>query len=68
LDNLAFVVLDDRSHVILNNSRQGVAVVDLGHPRRQLTMPEESVTTHELSVLLGEADDLISVGEVELSS
>ena len=68
LEDLALVVGYDVGHVVLNDRGQGVAVVDRGHPRRQLLVPQESVTTHQLAILLGKGDDLVGVGVVERSS
>ena len=68
MENLSLVVVDDRGDVVLNYGREGGSVVDVLHPLRQLRVPEKRVATNELSVLLGKADDLVGVGEVELSS
>lgn len=68
LQDLTLVVGDDLCHVVLDDGGQGSAVVDLRNPCWQLRVPEECVTTQELSVLGGPVDDVISVGECELST
>jgi hypothetical protein len=68
LQDLALVVGDDIFDVVLDDRRQGVAVVDRRHPAGQLRVPEESVAAHGLAILLGEGDDLVSVGKVERSA
>jgi hypothetical protein len=68
LDNLALVVADDVGHVVLDDGCQGFAVSDRVHPRRHLLVPEQSMTTHDLSILLSEGDDLVGVGVAELSA
>jgi hypothetical protein len=40
VEDLAFVVGHNVGNVVLDNGCQGVAVVDLANPRRQLRMPE----------------------------
>jgi hypothetical protein len=68
LDDLALVVVDDVGHMVLDDGCQGVAVGDRVDPSRHLLVPEESVTTHDLSILLGKGDDLVSVAVAELSA
>ena len=54
--------------MVLNNGCQRVAVADVLDPLRQLGVPEESVASDELAVLLSEVDDGIGVAERERSS
>lgn len=66
--DLAFVVGHNAGYVVLDDGRQGVAVVDLADPRRQLRVPEERVATNVFTILLGPGDDFISVAVVETST
>lgn len=53
--------------MVLDNRSQGGLVGDLADPSRQLTVPDQSVTTDELVVACREVDELISTIEVELA-
>ena len=66
LDDLALVAGDHGGDMVLDNLSQGVAVVDVLHPLRQLSVPEEGVATDELAVSLSKVDNSVSVREGEL--
>jgi hypothetical protein len=52
--------------VVLDDLSQGVAVVDVLDPVRQLRVPQQGVAADELAVGLGKVDNLVGVGKVEL--
>jgi hypothetical protein len=56
---------DDGGDVVLDHRGKGVAVGDLSYPVGQLAVPEKRVASDEFSVLDGEVDNLVGVGEVE---
>ena len=68
MEDLAFVVGHNVGNVVLDDGRQGVAVVDLTNPRRQLRVPEERVATNVFSVLLGPGNNFVSVAVAETST
>ena len=67
VEDLALVAGDHGGDVVLDNLRQGGAVVDVLHPLRQLGVPDEGVATNELAVGLSKVDNSISVCEGELT-
>jgi len=66
LDDLALVACDRGGDMVLDNLGQGVAVVDVLHPLRQLGVPKEGMATDELAIGLGKVDNGVGVGECEL--
>ena len=62
------IVADDGLDVELGLLVELVAVPALARdPARQLLVPQQRMTAHLLAVLLGELDEAVGVGEVELS-
>lgn len=68
MEDLSLVTGDDGLDVVLDNGSQGSLVVDVLNPLWELGVPEEGVATDLLAVGLSPVDEVISVGEVELST
>ena len=66
VEDLALVARDHCGDVVLDDLGQGVAVVDVLHPLRELGVPDEGVAADLLAVGLGEVDNGICVREVKL--
>jgi hypothetical protein len=54
--------------VVGHDSGQGGLVTDLGDPAGKLRVPHSGVSTHELAVLGGEVDGLVTSAEVEVAA
>ena len=66
--DLALVVTDERAAVVLDDGRQlRSRELTVGHPARELVVPNAVVTTKELAVCLSEVCDLVAAGERELT-
>ena len=59
---------DKRAAVVLDDGRQlRRRELAVGHPARELVVPDAVVTTEELAVCLCEVSDLVTAGERELT-
>ena len=64
--HLSLVVTDKRAAVVLDDRRQlRRSELAVGHPARQLVVPDAIVTTEELAVCLGKVCNLVATGESE---
>ena len=55
---------DERAAVVLDDGRQlRSRELAVGHPARQLVVPDAVVSTEELAVCLGKVGDLVAAGE-----
>ena len=66
--HLSLVVTDKRAAVVLDDRRQlRSSELAVGHPARQLVVPDAVVTAKELAVCLRKICDLVTAGERELT-
>jgi hypothetical protein len=68
VEDLALVAGHDGLDVVLNDLGEGVAVVDVLHPLRELRVPQESVATDQLAVGSGPVNNAVSVAEAEAAT
>lgn len=66
--DLALVATHDSLDVVLHDRDQGVLVIDLGDPSRQLAVPDKSVATDKLAVGLSPVDEVVSTAELEVAT
>ena len=67
--DLTLVVANEGTAVVLDDSRQvRRGELPVGHPARELVVPDTVVPTEELAVRLGEVGDLVAAGEGECST
>ena len=64
--HLSLIVTNERAAVVLNDGRQlRRRELAIGHPARELVVPDAVVTTEELAIRLCEVCDLVAAGESE---
>ena len=59
---------DSRTMRLDDGCQGGRVEAAVGNPARELVVPDAVVSTHDLTVLLGASDNLVSVGEAEAST
>ena len=66
---MALVVADEGAAVVLDDGGEvGSGELPVGHPARELVVPDAVVPAEELAVRLGKVGDLVTAGEGERST